>query len=328
MCTLSVVIVSTNDAVWLRPCLESVYAHAGGLELDLVVADNESTDETAALVGEEFPAARVVRCENRGFGHANNRAALTCSSPYILFLNPDTEILTGRLSDLVAFLDGRPEIGLLSVRQLTADGIVFPTIRRFPNALRALGECIGSERLPGALSRLGPRILDRAVYERETEADWLTGAFMVLRAETLQGAGLFDERFFMSSEEVDLALRVRHAGWKVVHSPAMTILHHVHMGQPLSDRMEAQYAYSKLLYARKHFRGVHRRVYLTLVACRHRLRLLRTHLPGTSRFSPGADRWALAVLNGSVPPPFGPPPQTAVAPASRGERSPIPTTLV
>ena len=77
---LAVVVVSTNDAHWLRPCLTSVYAHAGDLDLDVVIADNESKDETQALIRDEFPAARVVRCQNRGFGHANNRAVLTCDA--------------------------------------------------------------------------------------------------------------------------------------------------------------------------------------------------------------------------------------------------------
>ena len=157
----------------------------------------------------------MVPCRNRGFGHANNRGVMTSDARYVLFLNPDTEILEGTLAELVAWLDARPEVGMLSVKQMTPDGVVYPTIRRYPDALRALGECIGSERFPRTLGWLGPRVLTRGVYEREVECDWLTGAFLLVRAETLLGAGLFDERFFMSSEEVDLAYRITQAGWKV-----------------------------------------------------------------------------------------------------------------
>src|SRR5256885_10266036 len=145
---LAVIIVSTNDREWLTPCLRSVYERAGDLDIDVVVADNESTDGTRELIRDEFPAARVVTSRNRGFGHANNRAAMTCNARYLLFLNPDTEILDGTLEQLVRTLDRRPEIGLAGVRQLTADGTVYPTMRRFPNALRALGEALGSERFP------------------------------------------------------------------------------------------------------------------------------------------------------------------------------------
>lgn len=307
------IVVSTNDAGWLTPCLNTLFEHAGQLDLDVVIADNESTDGTAELVRDRFPRARVVRCRNRGFGHANNRAALTCDARYFLFLNPDTEILDGSLADLVALLDREPNIGLASVRQVTADGVLYPTIRRFPNAVRAFGEAIGCERFPRAFARVGPRELDLRAYDRETDSDWLTGAFMLVRAEALLGAGLFDERFFMSSEEVDLAYRIKQAGWRVVHTPAMTILHHVHMGKPLGLRMEAQYAFARRQYAQKHFSAIHRAVYLGLVRGGHRLRLIRGSLPGMDRYGRDAARGALRALRGIEPPPYGDPPSSAVA---------------
>jgi GT2 family glycosyltransferase len=311
---LAVIVVSTNDAGWLRPCLSTVYEHAGGLEIDVIVADNESTDGTAELIRDEFPGARVVRCRNRGFGHANNCGVMASSARYVLFLNPDTEILEGTFADLVAMLDARTDIGMLSVKQVVPDGSVYPTIRRFPNALRALGECVHSESFPRALGWLGPRVLDPDAYEREVDCDWLTGAFLLMRSEVLMGVGMFDERFFMSSEEVDLAYRVKQAGWRTVHVPQMTILHHVHMGKPLTDRMEAQHAYARLQYANKHFSSPHRAVYLRLIRTKHRLRLIRAAMPRPSRYSPPADRWALRTLRGADPP-FGEPPRTALAPA-------------
>jgi hypothetical protein len=313
---LAVITVSTNDVGWLTPCLSTLYEHAGELDLEVIIADNESTDGTAELIERDFPQARVVPCLNRGFGHANNRGVIESDSRYVLFLNPDTEILEGSLAELVKLLDTRPEIGLLSVKQMTPEGNVYPTIRRYPNALRALGECIGSERFPRLLGWLGPRVLEPELYEREVPCDWLTGAFMIVRAETLLGAGLFDERFFMSSEEVDLAYRITRAGWKVLHVPYMTILHHVHMGEPLSDRMEAQYAFARRQYADKHFSAPHRAIFLGLVGARHLLRVLSTTLHATDRFRPEADRWALRVLTGNAPPPFGAGPIAAVTPVS------------
>src|SRR5687767_8204548 len=115
---LAIIIVSTNEARWLRPCLSSVFAHAGTIDLDVVIADNESTDGTRELVEREFPTARVVTCENRGFAHANNRAALTTDSRYVLFLNPDTEILEGTFDELVNALEARTGVGLVGVRQV------------------------------------------------------------------------------------------------------------------------------------------------------------------------------------------------------------------
>lgn len=310
---LAVIVVSTNDSEWLQPCLSTLYEHAGAIDLDVVVADNESTDGTAELIRDEFPAARVVPSCNRGFGHANNRAAMTCDARYVLFLNPDTEFLSGNLEGLVSYLDERPDIGLASVIQLTPDGSVYPTIRRFPNALRAAGEAIGSERLPRALGWLGPRVLDRSLYTREVDCDWLTGAFMVVRTEALRGAGLFDERFFMSSEEVDLALRIKQAGWRVVHLPQATILHHVHMGKPLGERMEAQYAFARQQYAEKHFSAAHRVVFMSIVKAKYRSRLLLGLMPGGDEYRRVCSRRALRTLSGAEPPPYGTPPGQAVA---------------
>ena len=146
---LAVIIVSTNEAKWLPACLTTVFAQAGDISLDVVVADNESTDGAAELIARDFPAARVVRSRNLGFSHANNRALMSCDARYVLFLNPDTEIVAGTFAELVAALDARPEVGLAGVRHLTGDGdcsrrfVDFPTCaarsgRRWP---RSGGRC-------------------------------------------------------------------------------------------------------------------------------------------------------------------------------------------
>ena len=96
---LCVIVVSHDGRHWLDRALESLFAHAGGLGLDVVVVDNGS-DGAAAYVEERFEGVRAMRCENRGFGHANNRALETARSPYVLFLNPDTEVLEGSLAEI------------------------------------------------------------------------------------------------------------------------------------------------------------------------------------------------------------------------------------
>ena len=116
---LAVIVVSTNEAQWLRACLTSVFEHRGACSLDVVVADNSSTDGTAELVAAEFPDGRIVQCINRGFAHANNRALMTTNARYVLFLNPDTEIREGTLGGLVRYLDTHSDVGLAGVIQLT-----------------------------------------------------------------------------------------------------------------------------------------------------------------------------------------------------------------
>ena len=303
---LSIVIVSTNEAHWLDACLTSVYARAGSAKLDVVVVDNESSDGTPELVAERFPQARVVRCPNRGFAHGNNRALMTCEARYALLLNPDTEIVDGDFGELVEMMDARPELGFVGVKQLTGDGELYPTVRRFPNAGRALAEAFTAESWRWRPSGLGERELDLAKYDRELECDWSTGAFMLLRREALQGAGLLDERLFLFCDEPDLCVRLKAGGWKVIHSPAMTIVHHAGKAG-VKPKLVAQDVYARRVYAEKHFATPHRLLYLGAVGARHALRGLIAG--GERRAAAGR---ALRTLAGREEPPFGGPPPTAI----------------
>jgi N-acetylglucosaminyl-diphospho-decaprenol L-rhamnosyltransferase len=309
---LAVIIVSTNEAKWLPACLASIYDHRGDCTLDVVVADNQSTDGTAELVRVEFPQARVVGCVNRGFAHANNRGVMTTDARYVLFLNPDTEVREGTFGELVRILDARPDIGLAGVVQLTSEGEIYPTIRRFPNALRAFGQAVGVERLPFRSPLLGERELDLDRYAGEAQCDWTSGSFMLARREALESAGLMDERFFIYSEEPDLCLRVRRAGWQVWHLPQMTIVHHAGKGG-LRPKMWAQDAYTRMQYARKHFSPLHRLAYGGALGLGYGLRAVA---PERKRDREGRRRAAAAALRALVgigEPPFGRPPRQAVA---------------
>ena len=131
---------------------------------------------------------------------------------------------------LASLVDARPEVGLAGVRQSTGDGELYPSMRRFPNALRALGEALLCEHWPVRPAWAGERVIDMDAYDHEQECDWTVGAFMVARREALLSSGIMDERFFLQCEEPDLCLRMRRAGWSVRHLPLMTIVHHAGKG--------------------------------------------------------------------------------------------------
>jgi GT2 family glycosyltransferase len=314
---LAVIIVSANHGRWLDACLATLFAHAGDARLDVIVVDSGCTDDTVSIVESQFPAARVISVENRGFAHGNNSAVVTTNAPYVLFLNPDTEILEGTFGDLLEELDLRPELGLVGVRQMTAEGDDAPTIRRFPTPLRMFCESLGSEHLPLRASWLGQRELDPRAYLRETTCDWVSGSFMLVRREALDASGLMDERFFLYCEEPDLCRRIKSAGWEVRHLPTMRILHHV--GRSTFDiRLTAQEAYAHRQYLQKHFGPVRRRLGITAYGLRYVLRAVvggrdRTRV----RDQRAASRAALKALFTTAPPPFGAPPRTAVASRER-----------
>jgi hypothetical protein len=256
---------------------------------------------------------RIVESSNHGFSHANNRGAATCDARYVLFLNPDTEIVSGDFAELVAAMDGRPSVGLIGVRQLTGDGTLWPTIRYFPTFSRALGEALASERWPLRGRWAGERELDLELYEREQPCDWTSGSFMLVRREALLSGGLLDERFFIYSEETDFCLRIKEAGWEIRHLPTMTIVHHAGKGG-VRPKMVAQDAYARRQYARKHFGQPLRGAYLGAVVARHAARALAPGRGEAARARRLAARTAIRTLAGRGEPPFGPPPGTAVAP--------------
>jgi N-acetylglucosaminyl-diphospho-decaprenol L-rhamnosyltransferase len=264
------IIVSHNGKRWLDSALSTLHAHAGDVDLDVVVVDNGS-DGSAAYVEEHFPGTRALTCANRGFGAANNVALEVADARYVLFLNPDTEFLDGSLEELVDALDRRSGIGVAGVRQLGGGGKLAPSIRRFPSTLNMLAEALAIERIPVLRRFLGERVLDPAAYDRETPCDWTSGSFMFVRGEALRKGG-FDERFFLFSEETDLCWRLKQEGWDAVHLPLVAI-RHFESERSATPRMEAQAAYARLQFARKHFARV--APYRLAMALRYALRARR-----------------------------------------------------
>jgi len=298
------IVVSHEGKHWLEPAISTLLAHAGPLELEVVVVDNGS-DGAAEFAAQRFPQVRGIHCDNHGFAHANNQAAAGADARYVLFLNPDTEVIDGTLAGLVAHLDAHPEIGLAGCRQLDDEGRLCATARRFPSVGRALGEALGPERF-GLARRLGESELDLSLYDRDLPCDWTAGSFMLVRREALAAAGPLDERFFFYSEEVDLCLRIKRAGWEVHHLPQMTIVHYGGTTEA-SPRMEAQMAYARSQYAAKNFGPLRRRAFVAAIALRHAIRWAAFSRRRPARAA--AHKQALLTLLGQAEPPFGAPPE-------------------
>jgi N-acetylglucosaminyl-diphospho-decaprenol L-rhamnosyltransferase len=301
---LAIITVSTNESHWIRAQLPTVFEHMGDICADVVVVDNDSHDGTADLVASDFPEARTVGSANHGFGHANNRALMTCNARYLLFLNPDTEIREGTFAELIRLMDERPTVGLVGCRQITAEGQLDRTIRYFPNALRAIGEALSAERLPGRRPRwLGEREIDPTAYEQEFSCDWTSGSFMLARREALESAGYFDERFFMYCDETDLCRRIKTAGWEIRHLPQMTILHHDRKAG-VKPHIECLGAITRKMYARKYFSPGHRAFYTSAMMLRHLLRVIYAGAGDIGRQKRAASREVVATMLGRRPVPF------------------------
>ena len=297
--------MSYNSARWLAPCISSLYECAGDATVEVIVVDNGSTDDSPDLVTRAFPQARVLRSENRGFAHANNRGFEASSAPFVLFLNPDTTIEEGSFSELLEIMRDRPRIGLLGCRQYDPEGELFPTIRRFPTVRRQLFEALGGERFPVRAPWMGERELDVSVYEDEAACDWVSGSFMLARREALLECGLMDERYFLYCEEPDLCARLRAANWEVRYVPGMTIIHYFGKNS-VNARLVAQEAYARRQYLFKHQGRIRRALSVAALVMFHARRAI--HSPGDgdeARARRVAAREAIRTLLGLAPPPFG-----------------------
>jgi len=223
---LSIVIVSWNVRDLLRGCLRSLYAAPEGRAAQVIVVDNGSTDGSAEMVEAEFPAVQLVRgSENRGFAAANNTGLALAQGRYVLFLNPDTEIIGAALAALLGYAAAQPDVAVVAPQLLNSDGSLQPSRYRFPTFATAFFESTWLE--PIAPRQLLDRYYVRDLPEDQVcDVDWVRGAALLVRRAAIDAVGPLDEGFFMYSEELDWCRRFRDAGWRVVYLPTAQVIHH------------------------------------------------------------------------------------------------------
>ena len=228
-CELSVIIVNWNAASYLPAALDALYAARGHLDMEVLLVDNASSDNSLELVRTRYPQVIILANErNLGFAAGNNQGIRRARGRYILLLNPDTEIPPDTLTQFITFMDANPEVGVAGPRLQGRGGKIqggaaghdpsFVTIFNFATFLYRLWP----RQFPGLW-------LPRSLYHQQDPiaVDWVSGACMMLRRETLAQAGLMNERYFMYSEDVELCRRVRGAGWGVVCLPNIHVTHHI-----------------------------------------------------------------------------------------------------
>jgi GT2 family glycosyltransferase len=220
---LDVAIVSYRCRDLLRACLASLDEHAPGCPMNTCVVDNASGDGTAAMVAREFPHVTLIESEtNRGFAAATNVAIGHGSAPYVLVLNPDTEVRAETLDRLVELMEDQPDIGVSGCRLELEDGTFDHASRRsFPTLVGALGHFTGI----GRVCRSGPLAQYRAPDVERGPVDAVNGAFMLIRRGALDQVGLFDEGYWMYMEDLDLCYRLKQGGWVTWYEPSVSALH-------------------------------------------------------------------------------------------------------
>jgi GT2 family glycosyltransferase len=250
---VAVSIVSYRTPELVRNCLRALDAARGEVDLDVTVVDNASGDGSDDIVRREFPWVRVIaNPRNVGFGAAHNQALRQATARYAMVLNSDAAIAPGALKTLVEFMDAHPDAAVAGPKLRYPDGSVQSSRRRFPSVATLFLESTQVQRFWTDNSVLRHYyVADRSDDEAQ-EVDWLAGACLCVRTRAIDDIGLFDERFFMYSEELDWCRRFRAAGWRVWYVPTAEAQHHEGASARLDlAARDQRFQTSKVRYAEK-----------------------------------------------------------------------------
>jgi N-acetylglucosaminyl-diphospho-decaprenol L-rhamnosyltransferase len=222
---VSVLIVNWNSKDYLDSCLQSLRTHEASIPMEIVVVDSGSYDGCGEMMSRKHPAARFVQLvENVGFGRANNAGFAFCTREALLLLNPDTEVCDGAVRTLYRELRSGKDAGIVGARLIGADGTVqAEAVRSLPTAWnRAFDIDLLRRAIPGA-RMWGTEALEA---DRTVEVEAVSGACMMMWAETYSAAGGFSPEFFLYGEDMDLCQKVQSMGLRVLHAPDATVVHH------------------------------------------------------------------------------------------------------
>jgi GT2 family glycosyltransferase len=253
---LSIIIVNYNVRYFLEQCLLSVRKAVRGIETEIFVVDNHSADHSVHMLREKFPEAILIaNKENLGFARANNQAIRRATGDYILLLNPDTIVEEDTFTKILSFMNDHPDAGALGVKMIDGNGKFLPESKRgLPTPAVAFYKIFGLARLFPRSKRFGRYHLGYLDKDEIHTVDIISGAFMVLRKETLDKIGLLDESFFMYGEDIDLSYRITQAGYKNYYFPKTRIIHYKGESTKKSSINYVKVFYNAMIiFARKHF---------------------------------------------------------------------------
>lgn len=253
---LSVIIVSYNVKDFLENCLASVGKSVYGIESEIFVVDNNSSDNSAAMVAEKFPHVILIRNNtNPGFSKANNQALSMAGGDYIVFLNPDTVVEEKTFPVCIDFMNSHPGAGAMGVKMTDGNGKFLPESKRaIPTPVTAFYKLMGLTALFPRSRRFGRYYLLHLDKDEINQIEVLTGAFFFARKEALDKTGWFDEDFFMYGEDIDLSCRLLNNNYSIWYHPGTSIIHYKGASTRTSSINYVLVFYKAMItFTRKHF---------------------------------------------------------------------------
>lgn len=224
---LSIAVVTYQSRAVIEPCLTSLYDGDEPLLFEVLVIDNGSTDGTAECIASKFPGVRlIVNRQNEGLAKAVNLAFQQSSGTYFLVLNPDIEVCRGAISALLSAMQSDPRIGLCAPKLLNIDGTLQHSCRRYYTLYTLLLRRTFLRRMFPDHQAVRHHLMMEWDHATCREVEWVLGAAFILRRDAIRDRELMDKNFFLYFEDVDLCLRLRKDGWKVIYLPDAVMIHH------------------------------------------------------------------------------------------------------
>ena len=247
---VSIIIVNWNTRELLADCIQSIYASPPEGKYDIWVVDNFSSDGSSAMIRENYPSIKLIENDkNLGFARANNQALRRSQGEYVLLLNPDTVVKSNAISKLIHFLDNNPDAGIAGPRLINPDGTLQISAFPFPTLFREFWRMFHLD----SVYCLSNYPMNNWNQDQARDVDTLLGACMLIRRDAINQSGLFDEKYFIYSEEVDLCIRLNRSGWRLYWVPRAVVVHHGGKStQQVSEEMFLRLYEGKVLLFRKH----------------------------------------------------------------------------
>lgn len=239
---LSIIVVNYGAKDHIKSCISSIFSLLENKNFEIIVVNNDKNEDISQVL-DVFPKIQIINLgKNVGFGTGINTGAKIARGEWLMFLNPDTQIVTS-LNKMFAFFAATPRAGIISPKLITEDGETQKwSAGADPSALRLIGSNIGWTK-------------SKKVWEKREigEVDWVSGAAMVVKKDLFENIGGFDDNIFMYYEDIDLCKRARAAGKKVFYFPQETVLHLGGRSVENKKKQKADYYKSQDYYFQKHF---------------------------------------------------------------------------
>jgi hypothetical protein len=236
---LSIIIASFNTKKLTQEAINSVIKNTKNITFEFIVVDNNSKDGSLEalrkLAAQHKNITLVVNKENVGFGAANNQGMRLAKGRYFLLLNTDTVTTNNVLYEMVKWMDKNTKVGISSCSLKYESGTIQATGGYFPTLGKVFAWMMFLDDLPGISSVIksfhpmherSPLGANTGFYKNDHAMDWVTGAFLMIRAEAAREVGYFDKDYFMYMEEVDYCFRAKKLGWQVMYLPRWSIIHY------------------------------------------------------------------------------------------------------